>query len=187
MPRSSITHATVGRADSRIRRQPSSDSLLITEIILPDAAYHATRRFDSSESIPGVDWIGTRTRIMDPEVATQWSIPHLHHTPLSRFENVDRQLVLFCLGFILPICWIVAAFLPLPKFRGGIKKNLHSTTIGEFSSYTVDVETSQSVDVEQKHENAKWWRKVNRILSGIGMAMIGAIVTLGVVAATRGV
>lgn len=186
MPGGSGAQATIGRADSRIRRQLSGDSLLITEVILPDSAYRAPRHFDSSESIPGIDWIGTRTRIMDSEVATQWSIPHLHRTPLSRFENVDRQLILFCLGFILPICWIVAAFLPLPQFYGPIRKNPHSTT-GEFASYTVDVEASHSVEDEQKYENAKWWRRVNRILSGIGMAMIGAIVTLGVVATMRGV
>lgn len=124
---------------------------------------------------------------MDPEVATQWSIPHLHHIPLSRFENIDRQLILFCLGFILPICWIVAAFLPLPKSHGSVKNNLHSTVTGEFTSYRVDVEASHNAKDEQKYENAKWWRRVNRILSGIGMAVIGAVITLGVVAAMRGV
>lgn len=122
---------------------------------------------------------------MDPEVATQWSIPHLQHTPLSRFENVDRQLIMFCLGFVLPICWIIAAFLPLPRFHEKINKNLHSVT-GEFPSYTVDVEAVHGVEDEQRYKNARWWRTVNRILSGVGMAVIGAVVALGVVAAMRG-
>lgn len=125
---------------------------------------------------------------MDPEVATQWSTPHLDNIPPSRSENIDRQLIMFCLGFVLPICWIIAAFLPLPKLQPRTKKQPHPEN-SEFPSYTVDVEaaSNHSAVEARRYENARWWRRVNRVLSVFGLAIIGAIITLGVVAATRGV
>lgn len=190
MPKSGNVHGneSVGRVDSRIRRQQSDDSLLITEVILPGTAYHAPRRFASSESIPGLDWIGNRTRVLDPEVATQWSTPHLNHTPVSRAENIDRQVIMFCLGFILPVCWMIAAFLPLPEFHEPTKTQQQSVA-GEISAFIIDMEAdlSHSAEKGRSYESARWWRKVNRILSGVGLVIIGAIIALGVVAATRGV
>ncbi|KAL7274626.1 hypothetical protein RUND412_002458 [Rhizina undulata] len=163
-------------SSAQLQRQTSDDSMAIAEIIPPPPAVYnpyGSRRTASRSSIPGIDWIGSRTR--DPEIATTWSMPHLDHTPLTRFENVDRQLILFCLGFILPICWIVAAFLPLPIPRGSSRTAAPAA---------IDIESSSSWTVEElrRYENARWWRRINRILSVGGLCVIGAIIALVIVA-----
>jgi hypothetical protein len=166
--------------DPTIRRQRSDDSMLITEVIPPSAAYLGPRRMTSNNSIPGVDWIGHRTR--DTDSATMWSLPHLNHPPVTRFENLNRQVVLFCLGFILPFCWIIAAFLPLPPFRKVNKE------MGGDLAYDADIEGARTFTLEDErlYENAKWWRRVNRTLSVVGLLMMGTILSLALVAATRG-
>lgn len=157
--------------------------MLITEVIPPAQAQHGPRRMASSQSIPGVDWIGTRTR--DPEAATMWSLPHLEQAPLTGFESINRQLILFCLGFILPFCWIIAAVLPLPPHAEITKEPKSNQQQLEF---TADIEgarvfTTEEVEV---YQNARWWRRVNRILAPVGLVVIGVIIALAVVAATRG-
>lgn len=170
--------------DPSVRRQ-RSDSLLITEVIPPGATHHGPRRMASASSIPGIDWIGTRTR--DAESATMWSLPHLDRAPLTRFENLNRQLVLFCMGFLLPFCWIIAAFLPLPPLERATKEEAPQSSDQQESSSAVNADQTQgySSKAVERYENARWWRKINRMLSVVGLLVIGAIIALAVVAATR--
>ncbi|RPB05776.1 hypothetical protein L873DRAFT_1662333 [Choiromyces venosus 120613-1] len=151
--------------------------------IFDPTAHRGPRRMASSHSIPGIDWVGTRTR--DPEVATMWSLPHLDQAPLTGFESINRQLVLFCLGFILPLCWIIAAVLPLPP-HAEITKEPKSNQ--QQLEYTADIEGARVFTTEEVeiYQNARWWRRVNRMLAPIGLVVIGAIIALAVVAATRG-
>ncbi|KAG0637704.1 hypothetical protein HOY80DRAFT_1002415 [Tuber brumale] len=169
--------------DPTVRRQRSDDTMLITEVIPPTQAHHGPRRMASSQSVPGVDWVGTRTR--DPEVATMWSLPHLDQAPLTGFESINRQLILFCLGFILPLCWIIAAVLPLPP-HAEITKEPKSNQ--QQLEYTADIEGARVTTAEEAeiYQNARWWRRVNRMLAPVGLVVIGAITALAVVAATRG-
>lgn len=181
-------HGNEDPTERKVRHQQSDDSMQITEVIPPGALYQGQGQWGSSESVPGVDWVGSRTKIMDAEIATQWSTPHLDHTPLSRFETIDRQLVMFCLGFLLPVCWIIAAFLPLPEVQARSYKQPISV-VGQPSHYAVDAEVGSNNTAKQqrKYENAKWWRSVNRTMSVVGLLVIGAIIALCVLAATRGV
>ncbi|PWW80345.1 hypothetical protein C7212DRAFT_362155 [Tuber magnatum] len=169
--------------DPTVRRQRSDDTMLITEVIPPTQAHHGPRRMASSQNIPGIDWIGTRTR--DPEAATMWSLPHLDQAPLTGFESINRQLILFCLGFILPVCWIIAAVLPLPPHAEIMKEPKSGQQQLE---YTADIEGAKVSTTEQVeiYQNARWWRRVNRMLAPVGLVVIGAIIALAVVAATRG-
>ncbi|KAI5804038.1 hypothetical protein DFH27DRAFT_390614 [Peziza echinospora] len=129
--------------------------------------------------------------VNDPaEVASRWSYPHLERTyyPLSPVERIkNRQLALFCLGFILPFCWMIAAFLPLPGPRpmwkapvvsgGGIGPG------GGRNSYQVDVEATMNCtwEEERKFLGHEYWRKVNRCMAVVGVLITGAVVALAVV------
>lgn len=125
---------------------------------------------------------GLRTRY-DPEVVTQWSYPHLDRAtyPISKTEQLkNRQVILFCLGFLLPLLWIVAALLPLP----GPKP---TWTIGKRrkSELGVDFErtlSNCSAEHERYYRYSKFWRRVNRAMSIVGVLIIGAVITLVVVA-----
>jgi len=115
----------------------------------------------------------------DPETATLWSLPHLDHIPLARIENLDRQVVLFCVGFLLPICWLIAAFLPLPSWDQGQTSDVEARGHGVILSK----EATEAENIrERRHENARWWRRLNRVLSIVGLAIIAAIITLAIVA-----
>lgn len=37
--------------------------------------------------------------------------------------------------------------------------------------------------VDRSHQKANWWRNLNRIMSGVGTLLIGAIVALAILAA----
>lgn len=105
----------------------------------------------------------------DPESATLWSLPHLDHTPLGHLETLDRQVILFVIGFIVPLCWIIAAFLPLPNSQH--KPGIDSSNL-----------EAGLPEIEVRYENARWWRRINRVLSAVGLAIFGVIICLIVVA-----
>jgi hypothetical protein len=114
---------------------------------------------------------------MEPDTTTLWSLPHLDHAPLKRIENLDRQLLLFCLGFVLPMCWWIAAFLPLPE----LFPSWHSQHDLEAraANLTVSKEARKlEMEYERRFENARWWRRVNRGMSVAGLVVVGAIVAL---------
>jgi hypothetical protein len=116
-------------------------------------------------------------RPREPDATTLWSLPHLDHPPLARIESLDRQLILFCLGFMLPLCWWIAAFLPLPD----LFPSWHSQHDLEAraANLTVSKEARQlEMAYERRFENARWWRRVNRGMSVVGLVIVGAIVAL---------
>ncbi|KAK4157881.1 hypothetical protein C8A00DRAFT_11245 [Chaetomidium leptoderma] len=97
----------------------------------------------------------------------------------------NAQVVLFILGFILPFAWMVAAFLPLPPnpkphmFEVDNGKSLYSSTHPAFryQQYVVD---------ESRYESARWWRNLNRVMSIVGLLIIGAVVALAVIGVRQG-
>ena len=87
------------------------------------------------------------------------------------------QVVAFCVGFIFPLAWIGAAFLPLPyNPNDDLPFNVKDDTITR-----ADIEKALDRDVgaidENRYENARWWRNVNRIMSLVGLLIIAAIVS----------
>lgn len=109
------------------------------------------------------------------------------------------QILLFAVGFIfppgdsdlsreqlcklltLPKAWFIAALLPLPPRPGVIsakgKEVPHQTQVLE------DLEKQLGAVDEARYENARWWRNINRVMSGFGVLIIVAIIALVVVAA----
>ena len=103
----------------------------------------------------------------------------------------NRQILFFCLGFLCPVLWMVAAFLPLPLRPMEASMNNLEASMQDFSS-EVEGEKShypsglqvemRNWDQERRYLKARWWRNLNRIMSFVGVAIIGAIVALAVIA-----
>ncbi|KAI5207735.1 hypothetical protein E4T39_01719 [Aureobasidium subglaciale] len=102
----------------------------------------------------------------------------------------NRQILFFCLGFLCPVLWMVAAFLPLPLRPTEFTVNNVESSIqdfseleGEKSHYPRGLQAEmRNWDQERKYLKARWWRNLNRIMSFVGVAMIGAIIALAVIA-----
>jgi len=86
---------------------------------------------------------------------------------VSRNGTLDSNI----LGLIDTIAWIIATFLPLP-IRSDFSK--------EDPSSQLDVEYALARDVdlldEIRYHKARWWRNLNRIMSLVGLLIIGGMV-----------
>ncbi|KAK4123760.1 hypothetical protein N657DRAFT_572942 [Parathielavia appendiculata] len=91
------------------------------------------------------------------------------------------QVILFTLGFLLPFAWMVAAFLPLPPIpelhMSDVENNGPAPSASKYRKYVME---------ETRYESARWWRNLNRVMSFIGLLIIGAVVALGVVGGRQG-
>ena len=78
--------------------------------------------------------------------------------------------------------WFTAAFLPLPPRPAVVgakgKDKPRQTQMLE------DLEKQLGIVDEARYENARWWRNINRIMSGFGVLIIVAIIALAAVAAS---
>jgi hypothetical protein len=88
------------------------------------------------------------------------------------FGRRNIQVYSFVLGFIFPLAWIIASFVPLPPKPKTGQEVLDSDD---------DVEKaleSQLVDMQQRrYDNARWWRNLNRWMISLGVVIIVIIVS----------
>ncbi|KAF1945573.1 hypothetical protein EJ02DRAFT_337933 [Clathrospora elynae] len=104
-----------------------------------------------------------------------WKAPSLDddlHSTL--FGRQNRQILLFCIGFIFPLAWMIASFLPLPfnpKTASPSQTDLEQQFIEQFAP----------ID-DKAFQKATWWRNLNRVMSGVGTLLIGVIVALAILA-----
>ncbi|KAK3368047.1 hypothetical protein B0H63DRAFT_66953 [Podospora didyma] len=125
-----------------------------------------------------MDRRATRYSVWDPPSVT-WS------ADTGILGKRNAQVVLFTLGFIFPFAWMIAALLPLPP-----NPTLHmlerDSSQSQFSrarpEYTF---TPRAID-ETRYESARWWRNLNRLMSILGLLIIGAVIALVVVGAKQG-
>ncbi|KAI9850132.1 MAG: hypothetical protein M1838_006067 [Thelocarpon superellum] len=139
----------------------------------PEAAYDPRFTFRESAEI----W---SPRLHPNRRTTRYSMWEMPQIPPDKVEEegfiarMGGQMIFFCVGFIFPIAWMIGALWPLPP-------NPQSPSIaGKSRSSQSDLE-KVSVN-ELRYLTARWWRTVNRIMSVIGILLIGAIVALLVVA-----
>lgn len=132
-----------------------------------------------------------------PKISQTWS-PHLWQhrasaparrslfiAPAIDREAVSRppkrrnaQILLFTIGFVFPLAWFVAAFLPLPSQPPMGAKGKDPERHGSASSVGQELENRLApMDVAQ-YENARWWRNLNRMMMIVGVFVIVAIVRL---------
>ncbi|KAF7186087.1 hypothetical protein HII31_12614 [Pseudocercospora fuligena] len=101
----------------------------------------------------------------------------------------NRQVLLFVLGFIIPLFWMLGAVLPLPK-QPASPGDLEKQIAGSEDDVQAAMMAHEAGDAERrwreerKYLKAKWWRMLNRIMSVVGLLVIGAVIALVVVALT---
>ena len=82
-----------------------------------------------------------------------------------------------------PLAWMIAALLPLPtnpKYQME-EQNRNSGRFGH-----VNYEHQLRAFDETRYESARWWRNLNRVMSFVGLLIIGAIIALAVVGVKQG-
>lgn len=112
-----------------------------------------------------------------------WRAPSLDSRNEPMFGRRNIQVYSFCVGFIFPLAWCIAAFLPLPP------KPKMSPEMMEYESDS-DVEVAleaQCMNLQQRrYENARWWRNLNRWMISLGVVILVIIITLAVIGTTTG-
>ncbi|KAJ9483866.1 hypothetical protein VN97_g9518, partial [Penicillium thymicola] len=113
---------------------------------------------------------------------SRWRPPSLD----SRYEPVlgrrNIQVYSFCLGFIFPPAWCVAAFLPLPP-----KPKVAQMVEFEVGSDVGNALEAQCVNLQQRRrDNARWWRNLNRWMISLGVVILVIIIVLAVIGTTSG-
>ena len=90
----------------------------------------------------------------------------------------NAQVLGFILGFVFPISWFIAAFLPLPP-----KPNLNMDEVSRIPTPNMEAQLQQGLDIQDdiRYENARWWRCLNRVMCAVGIIVIVLVITLAVV------
>ena len=102
-------------------------------------------------------------------------------------SRCNRQILLFALGFIFPPCWLLGAVLPIPKkpmTAAEYEKERSAMGIGASEE---DIQAAmmkhEAGDAEKRwrEERAwmkgRWWRWLNRVMSVVGVLVVGAVVS----------
>lgn len=103
------------------------------------------------------------------------------------FGPTNRQILLFCIGFVLPIAWWTAAVLPLPTRPRLQAPEMRESGVGEWDTETAEEEGGArleaaadlfNVEEVRKYQKARWWRALNRGMSVVGLCVVAAVVSL---------
>ncbi|KAK0100105.1 hypothetical protein ONS96_008040 [Cadophora gregata f. sp. sojae] len=134
-----------------------------------------------------LDRRATRRSVWEPP-SVNWS------TEGGWFGRRNVQIVMFIVGFIFPFSWMIAALLPLPprplrnmSERDNSRSNLDSSYDRENQHETPNDYTRQFGPMDEaRYESAKWWRRLNRCMSFVGVLVLAAIAVLVVVGVNSG-
>ncbi|KAK6349726.1 hypothetical protein TWF696_006005 [Orbilia brochopaga] len=181
-------------------QEDDEDDLAITAVKRPQAAH--LQRINTHAANTPIAWMGT----LNPEgqdLRDQFNQPRLDNYPIDRSERINVHLILACVGFVFPIAWFIGAFYRLPpqkrrerRERQEIRRAVSGNSIPRSQSSHVRgpsiTHYSDSFDTEslpsittfeegRRWDNARWWRNLNRVLSVLGLFVIGAIIALLVI------
>jgi hypothetical protein len=112
----------------------------------------------------------------------------------------NAQVVLFVVGFLFPfgtfpkpdidapiltkdLAWMIGALLPLPT---NPEHQMEEQRRGSSNFGYVDYGHQLQVLDETRYASARWWRNLNRVMSVVGLLIIGAVIALAVVGARGG-
>ncbi|KAJ5205569.1 hypothetical protein N7472_002017 [Penicillium cf. griseofulvum] len=113
---------------------------------------------------------------------SRWRAPSLDSRNEPIFGRRNIQVYSFCAGFIFPIAWCVAAFLPLPP-----KPKMPQMVEYESVSDVGAALEAQCVNLQQRRrDNARWWRNLNRWMIALGVVILVVIIVLAVIGTTTG-
>ena len=99
----------------------------------------------------------------------------------------NRQILLFALGFLCPLFWLLGAVLPLPprhsRDASEAEKALPNANADSEDDLKAALNKHRSGDARLKWDEervflkAKWWRTLNRVMCFVGVAIIAAVVS----------
>ncbi|KUL81651.1 hypothetical protein ZTR_09261 [Talaromyces verruculosus] len=114
-----------------------------------------------------------------PNPRYTWVAPSLDSRQEPTLGRRNVQKYAFCLGFVFPLIWLIAAFLPLPPQPSPMDEE-----------QVVVSQPGAQYRIEQyekkRYYNARWWRNVNRVMVPVGIAIITIIIVLAAVGTTVG-
>lgn len=113
--------------------------------------------------------------------ASAWTAPSMDSTTEPFFGRRNIQVYSFCLGFIFPLAWIIASFLPLPP-----PPKLGPQMIESDDDVEMALESQLWNLQKRRYNNARWWRNLNRWMISLGVVIIVIIITLAVIGTTTG-
>ncbi|KAL4944705.1 hypothetical protein BDV06DRAFT_75299 [Aspergillus oleicola] len=118
-------------------------------------------------------------RVVAPK-SSIWRAPSLDSRTEPILGRRNIQVWSFCLGFICPLTWLIASFLPLPRKPEMIMEENQGPELEvTLKARLYDLE-------RRRHLNARWWRNLNRWMNPLGLVIVAIIVTLAVVGSTVG-
>ena len=98
-------------------------------------------------------------------------------------SRCNRQILLFALGFVCPLLWMLGAALPLPRKPLGATDAEKQVGGGSEEDVQMAMMKHEAGDAEKRWREekewlkARWWRTLNRVMSLVGLLVIGAVVT----------
>ncbi|KFY15242.1 hypothetical protein V492_02129 [Pseudogymnoascus sp. VKM F-4246] len=106
-----------------------------------------------------------------------WDAPSVDWSQGGFSSERNVQIIMFIVGFIMPISWMIAAVLPIPP-----RPEFPELSEEDARKSRLDLQQEMNliwspVD-EKRYQNARWWRILNRIFSVVGVAIITLIVVL---------
>ncbi|KAJ6159762.1 hypothetical protein N7497_004299 [Penicillium chrysogenum] len=126
------------------------------------------------------DTAGHRISSRTDRSTSRWRPPSLdsRHEPVLGRRNI--QVYSFCLGFIFPPAWCVAAILPLPPKPKVAMVEFEGSDVGMALE-------AQCINLQQRRrDNARWWRNLNRWMISLGVIILIVIIVLAVIGTTMG-
>lgn len=97
-------------------------------------------------------------------------------------SRCNRQILLFAVGFVCPLMWMLGALLPLPKkplttneLEKGLADSQDDVQAAMMKHEAGDAERRWKE--ERSFAKARWWRVLNRVMSVVGVLVIGAVVS----------
>lgn len=107
----------------------------------------------------------------------RWLAPSVDEKGAPAFTWRDAHMLGFVLGFVFPISWFVAAFLPLPP-KPAMKEIGHDLEAGG-PTLQQQLDHRTALGDEIRYANLRWWRNLNRFMSCVGLVVIAIIVSYG--------
>ncbi|EPE07276.1 serine-rich protein [Ophiostoma piceae UAMH 11346] len=144
--------------------------------MLPAQRPRGLRRITSSIWSPHLqmDRRAARFSVWDPP-SVAWS------DTSSRFDRRNMQVILFTIGFIMPLTWMIASVLPLPLDPKRAMERRMAESEGEYGVAEALKQRMSQAD-ENRFQSARWWRRLNRVMSLFGLLILGAIIALVIIA-----
>ncbi|OAL74134.1 hypothetical protein A7D00_2165 [Trichophyton violaceum] len=104
-----------------------------------------------------------------------WKAPPYDESGEYIWSRRNMQVLSFCFGFIFPLAWLIASFLPLPIKPPSVDNGMPGQP---------DIEKAAAhravLADNLRYENARWWRNLNRCMTPVGLSIIIIVITLSV-------